>query len=247
MATSKLRSLGRSLAALIPDGLALPILAGPLRGKRWIAGAAAGEGRGLSVLFNQCEAEMLQCAERIISPGSVIFDLGANVGIYSLLFSKYALKVYAFEPAVRNLHYLWDLLHVNKITNVIPVPLAVCEEQSLLGFDPGANSALGHLSQSGVWPVGTTSLDMFCAWSKVVPSLIKIDVEGAEMRVLQGAQRLLREHHPDLLLCTHSTELNNSCRSMLKLLDYSFEELSTDGSAVLARLRKAGPFRVSLQ
>ncbi len=94
-------SLVELVASLIPAGTKLPILAGPLRGFRWIAGAAAGHGGGLSVLLHRAERSQLELARQWVGPSSVCFDIGANVGLYTLLFGRYGGKVVAFEPLPR--------------------------------------------------------------------------------------------------------------------------------------------------
>ena len=54
------------------------------------------------------------------------------------------------------------------------------------------------------YDVGSVTLDRFVADSRIVPDLVKIDVEGAELLVLQGAESLLARHHPALILGVHS-------------------------------------------
>ena len=67
---------------------------------------------------------------------------------------------------------------------------------------------------------GTTiSLDRFAG--DLPPDFIKIDVEGAEMEVLRGAEKLLREIHPALVIETHSAELERECGEALVGLGYS--------------------------
>src|SRR5690606_32957801 len=97
-------ALKKVLTACIPDGTALPILSGPLRGRRWLAGAAPGPAKGLSTLFNRCEPGQLREALQLarMSPDGICFDIGAHSGLYSLLFPRAARLVYAFEPFPRN-------------------------------------------------------------------------------------------------------------------------------------------------
>lgn len=61
-------------------------------------GAAAGEFKGLSVIANLSEPNQVAHVLRILNNRSICFDIGANVGFYTLLFAKYAKEVFAFEP-----------------------------------------------------------------------------------------------------------------------------------------------------
>ena len=61
-----------------------------------------------------------------------------------------------------------------------------------------------------------------------IPSFIKIDVEGAELLVLRGAERLLRRHRPTLVLSTHSDDLDRTCLERLSEFGYDVEHLESD-------------------
>src|ERR1043165_45133 len=88
--------IARLPLSLIPAGARMPILQGPLRGKRWVAGSHVHGGwRG------SYEFEKQQMFISAIKPGAVVYDIGANVGFYTLLASRLAGpqgRVYAFEP-----------------------------------------------------------------------------------------------------------------------------------------------------
>src|SRR5205085_2763618 len=147
------------LAGLLPTGTVVPILAGPLKGARWIAGAAAGSGKGMSVVVNRCERAELERAAAWVTPSDVCFDLGANVGLYTLLFARRGRRVVAFEPLPSNIALLTRTVELNRCANVTIVPWAVAESSGTGRFSLGTNRALGHLSPDGDLPVATTSLD----------------------------------------------------------------------------------------
>jgi len=88
--------VGMTLARLVPEGTSVPIVRGPLAGCRWIAGAAAGDGRGLSVVFGACETPLVEAMAELVKPTDVCFDLGANVGLYTLLLARLVQHVVAF-------------------------------------------------------------------------------------------------------------------------------------------------------
>jgi FkbM family methyltransferase len=215
------RMLFRPLANLLPVGMTLPIMAGPLKGKKWIVGAAAGAGKGLSIVMNQSEPAQVACAMKLINPGDICFDIGANVGFYTLLFSEYAKAVHAFEPLPRNLEYLNRLIEINRIDNAHVIPRAVSNVSMKGGFSEGEDHSLGRLDAAGKMTVSVTTCDQFVADSGVVPDLIKIDVEGSEHDVLTGAGNLLVSSHPAILLSVHSDRLRSDCLALLEKSGYN--------------------------
>ncbi len=223
------KGLGRLFSRFIPSDSSIKIRKGPLKGKKWIAGAGAGEGKGLSVVFNLSEANQLKLASELTRPDSICFDLGANVGFYTLLFSHLSKCVVAFEPLPRNIRYLSKVLELNKVRNTVIVPFAVSDSTGFASFQEGDNCALGKLDDRGTQPVATISCDEFISEYGIVPDLIKIDVEGAELSVLKGAQSLLSERKPKILLSTHGEYLKTKCINFLKEIGYSqFAPLSAE-------------------
>jgi FkbM family methyltransferase len=215
------RSLCRFLARMLPTGMVMPVLKGPLRGKTWIVGAAAGEGKGLSIIINQSEPEQLRYAVKMLNKNSICFDIGANVGLYTLLFSLYGKEVYAFEPLPRNLMYLERMIEINSLSNATIIPCAVCDVSGIGYFAEGKHASAGQLSPKGEKAILTTTCDQFILETGIVPQVIKIDVEGSELSVLKGALRLLESSHPSILLSTHSPRLRQDCLTYLKEIGYT--------------------------
>lgn len=215
-----LGQVAKHVVRLIPDGLPLPILRGPLRGSWWIVGAAAGAGKGISTIVSPVESAELGFAEELAPRGGVAFDIGANVGLYSILLARLCRKVFAFEPVPRNLRYLKRTLEANRARNVTVIPWAVAESFELMAMTKGENCAVGSLDGAGAQPVVTISCDEFVRHYRVVPGLVKIDVEGAELQVLRGARYLLREHRPHVLLSTHGAELERDCVEYMREVGY---------------------------
>lgn len=220
MRTQLLRNILRPLARLIPDNLALPVVTGPLKGLRWISGAAPGRGKGLSVCWNRTEREQIAAAEALAPRGGLCFDVGANVGLYTLLLARHAAQVVAFEPAPRNLRHLWAHVQRNGLDNVQVIPAAASDSQSMTGFETGRDPGRGHLSDSAGQIVTTVRLDDVAARLGRMPDLIKIDVEGAEAAVLRGAIDILRHRRPTLLLSTHGPKVRRQCMDLLTVLGY---------------------------
>jgi FkbM family methyltransferase len=218
---TRLERLGIILAKLVPSGMLVPVLRGPLRGAKWIAGSAAGPAKGLSVVLNLTEPEQLEMARKLAHSGGICWDIGANVGLYTLLFSRHAKHVFAFEPLPRNIGYLTRTLEVNGVSNATIVPCAVSDSVGLAAFQEGTNCAEGRLDGKAGLPVAAISGDAFASAYGVVPSLIKIDVEGGELSVLKGAKKLLLSHKPTILLSTHGESRRVDCFGFLRSVGYA--------------------------
>ena len=216
---------------LIPKRMAMPIMQGCLRGTKWIVGA--GEH---GYWLGSYEMNKRLAFEREISPGAVTYDIGANVGYFSLLAAKLAGpegQVYAFEPLPRNTEFLRKHVKINHFDNIEVIEAAVSDHSGEAHFDLGASSAMGHLAEAGGIQVRMVTLDeMLAAGELRAPDYMKVDVEGAEFETLKGARKLLEEHHPVLFLDTHQREAHLPTIELLRELGYEFEIL--DGKSLTA-------------
>jgi len=216
----------RTPLRLIPKRVVVPILQGPLRGKRWITGSGIHR-----IWLGSYEVSKMALAAAWVQAGDTVFDIGANVGIYTLLFSERVGsegRVVAFEPSARNVSYLRRHLWLNGATNVSVVEAAVSATTGIARFEPGDDASTGRLDVSGMFEVATTAIDAFVEFSAQVPSLLKIDVEGAEVDVLHGALATLNRLHPRILLATHSKTLKQTCVRLLASSEYDVRELEDD-------------------
>ena len=209
---------------LIPKRTVLPILQGQLRGKKWVVGA--GEH---GYWLGSYELHKRQTFERTIKPDMVVFDIGANVGFYSLL-AAYLTgrdgKVYAFEPLHRNVEYIRQHAALNGLVNIEVFEAAVADQNGEALFDPGASIAMGHLSAQGTVRVRQYCLDALLAGGQIdPPDVMKIDVEGAEYAVLKGAQALIQKHLPLIFLDTHGRDAHEATIGFLRARGYQFEIL----------------------
>ena len=201
---------------LIPRSTTLRILGGPLRGTRWIAGSST-HGSWIGTY----EREKLALFAAAISPGDVIYDLGAHVGLYSLLGAQrvgHSGRAYAFEPLPRNIAYLRRHLSMNDVTNCTVLNVAVGSTTGTAVFDESVHPAMGHLGSGGghVITVRTAVLDELLAERVILPpNVIKCDIEGAEHDCLLGAETILTTFRPIVFLATHGSEVHMSCCRLL--------------------------------
>jgi FkbM family methyltransferase len=208
-------TLGRALRLplrLIPADAVLRVLQGPLRGMKWISGSG-NHGCWLGSYEHHKQRLFYAAIER----KSVVWDIGANVGLYSLVASRKAMRVIAVEPMLENVSYLERHISLNGIRNIEVLVAAVGRECGRRSFCGGDNRSTGHLAP-GRLEVDVVTLDSMCA-KFGTPDVIKMDVEGAEYMALQGAERCLTGN-PLIFLATHSATLAAQCSDLLHLAGY---------------------------
>ena len=209
---------------LVPRGSVVPILWGPLRGMRWINGSSI-----LSCWLGVYEGAKQACFAGHVAPGAVVFDIGANVGFYTLLASKLvgpAGKVVAFEPVPSNVAYLRRHLALNAVDNVEVVEAAVSDLEGEVAFQEGASNSVGRIAEGGNLTIPSVTIDALIESGRLPPpTVIKMDVEGAEYRALMGAKRSLIQHRPILFLATHNPEVHAQCCELMRSCGYEMQPI----------------------
>jgi FkbM family methyltransferase len=203
----------------------LPIFLGPLRGKRWMLAAG---GKVTRIMLGSYEPQQTALFKRHIRPGDVLLDAGAAAGYYTLL-GSYLVgargMVISIEPDPRNVNYLRQHVSANRLENVTIHPCALGSQQGIARFARGSGTGTGHLSERGELEVEIRRLDDIVASQAVTPTHLKIDVEGAELQVLEGAMETLRRTRPTIFLSTHSNHLHQACCRLLTKMNYTLEPI----------------------
>ncbi len=122
----------RNLLNLIPKGAIFPILQGPAKGMKWIVGPS-----DHGCWLGSYELKKQKQIEKYLKPGMVVYDIGAHVGFYSLLFSRAVGSegmVYAFEPFPGNVIFLRKHRQLNKLANIIVEEYAISDTMVRLIF-----------------------------------------------------------------------------------------------------------------
>ena len=212
---------------LIPREAEVRILQGPLRGKRWIARSF-----DHGCWLGSYEAAKQRKIIEFVRPGMICWDVGANVGFYTLLFAELVGSggpVFAFEPVPRNIDLLRRHVEMNRYQNVHILPCALGDFDGEAEFDPGPNSSMGHMATGGPLRVSCSRADTLLAAGEVeAPDVIKVDVEGAEASVLRGACTAM-EKRPIVFLATHGETAHRACLGLLTTSGYKVRAL--DGGA----------------
>lgn len=155
------------------------------------------------LLNGDYEAHLVPTFRQFCRPGMTVVDVGANVGLYTLLASSLVGvtgRVVAVEPSSENCRLILLSVEANNADNVELFPVALDRAR-------GWSNLSGHFgSNGGLVSADTSSLQS--GWSEIVPTValddlvdgpvhfLKIDVEGAEGRVVAGAQRILTTSRP---------------------------------------------------
>jgi FkbM family methyltransferase len=226
----------------IPKNAPMRILQGPLRGKKWMAGAA-----DHGCWLGSYEFEKQQVFAEAVKPGDTVYDLGANAGFYSLLASTRtgpAGRVVAFEPYPKNVANLRKHLELNLVANCTVVDAAVSSFDGYSNFADGPSCSTGRLAggcAQGI-RVRTVTLDRLVGSGQIPPpDIIKCDVEGGEYDALRGGLVTLRDHAPLIFLATHGAEAHERCCELLAELGYSIISMANapiDNSDELIAARK---------
>ena len=151
---------------------------------------------------------------KIIQTNNVVVDVGANLGQYTLLFSKLVGNegtVFSFEPAPENYRLLQMAIEANRCTNVVANELAVSD---VSGWADLHISELHHGDHRIIEPKGkrkairvrSVSLDDQLSEEARI-DLIKIDVQGAEPLVFRGMRQIIQKH-PELTILTEFSPLH---------------------------------------
>jgi FkbM family methyltransferase len=148
------------------------------------------------------EPDMVDWLKNSVRKGDVLWDVGANVGAYSLLAAKLdpAISVFAFEPYIPTFSHLWENVTLNGLeSQIVPLCMALSDKSAvqMLGVsDPRAGSSEHVLGGRGFktyqFSSGLTGDAVISHLGVAAPTLIKIDVDGYEVAVLKGMTGLLK-------------------------------------------------------
>jgi len=176
---------------VIPKNAVLPILQGPGRGLKWIV-----RSYNHGCWLGSYEFEKQAVMREIVRPGDVVYDIGAHVGYFSIIFGKLvgaAGSVYAFEPMRENYDFITQHIAINKISNVKAICAGIAASSGMARFATPNHSATYHCTDSGSVQMPVYNLEEYvrdnrlpapkwiskgknCMWS--LPSLISSFVIG---------------------------------------------------------------------
>lgn len=186
--------------------------------------------------FSVKEPETLSWIDRFGGDNVVLYDIGANIGLYSLYYAaKYKSNVFAFEPSPFNVILLAKNININKCQNQIKIisnPLCQVNKIQSLSypyFEEGSSSAAFGVNYGGdgnqfnktfEFETAGFTFDFLLSNEiiKDVPNIIKLDVDGIEHLILSGAQNVLK---------------SSNCKSILVEVSNAFKEQSDSIKEIL--------------
>jgi FkbM family methyltransferase len=234
-----LQTLLRWWARRYTDGSVVKIRSGYARGMRWRRDRRYVNGYWLG----HYELPVQKALTRELKEGDVFYDIGANAGFFALMAARRVgpkgLCV-AFDPDPDNCASMHGQKALNDFQNWIIVNEAVSERRGIRRFlRSGAGAATGRLAAvavDGARPTEVESLEVAATTVDLAaqcwppPTLVKVDVEGAEAEVLRGAERVLREARPTWLIELHGEDQATAVQTLLSAAGYQLWTL--DGAPV---------------
>jgi len=188
-----------------------------------------------------------------VTNGAVVYDVGANIGFFSLLAARFAGpqgKVFAFEPDPDNAARIREHIQANHMDSVVTLTASPVWSSSMRVFfarsTDHSSRLVGTVQVSAHSPDGfyeqAVTLDEF-ANTHGAPTFIKMDIEGGETEALAGATGIFDSTKPLLLLEVHNRKAEEYVKKWLSERAYSYEPLDND-SAKLPFHVFASPNRV---
>lgn len=230
--------LRRLLSASAPEGAALTeICGGALRGVPMYIDLSCEKYYWLGT-HEEAVQRALQAEAR---PGDVAYDIGAHAGFFTLLLSGLVGeegRVMAFEPHPANAARLSRNLDANSCANTQVRQVALSDRAGEARFNAHASTLEGSLADAAAPPddimsVPATTIDAIVRDGAPPPGVLKIDVEGAEGRVIRGGRETIAAHRPRMIIEIHSPR---AWREVLDALPFPYvitdvEETAHDPAA----------------
>lgn len=175
----------------------------------------------------------------VVEESSIVYDVGAHLGYYSMLAAELGAEVHAFEPSDRTLLSLGR--NVDGLARIVPKGVWSTDTRLELQDFGSAHSAVNTFVSSrdesldepdATYEVPVTSIDAYAAATGSIPTLVKIDAEGAELEVLRGAANTLTLHRPFVTIEVGDAEADPHSRRAIEMagqLGYAPFDMTADG------------------
>ncbi len=190
------------------------------------------------------EPHELNFIKNTLKEGDIFIDVGANIGLYTVVASKFVGKsgtVFSFEPSTREYELLVKNINLNRLNNVKLFKLALSNYDGEASFYVGGCGRTGantlsnkfrsksHVIVERIEKIKVNKMDTFFNDINIPKiTLIKIDVEGHDYYVIEGAQKILQKYKPIIIIeiLEEGLKIAGSSSiqifSLLKSLNYKF-------------------------
>lgn len=191
------------------------------------------------------ELKVIKFLLKNLKENDIFYDVGANYGFYTLLAQELIDiekgEIHSFEPLPRIFNLLKENAFLEKFKNTFLNNLALSDSCGFADFINRENSRHSGISslifqdikpEEEIIKVQTITLDEYTKNHKP-PTVMKIDVEGAEYLVLKGGEKLLKEHDPIIIMEFGLDDLHKNAVNFLRENGYSMYSLDNDGEIKL--------------
>lgn len=193
------------------------------------------------------ERDILEAVIEILGKNNLLhgnfIDIGANIGNHSIFMSYYFDQVFAFEPLAQNYRYLQFNAELRPNIKTFQTGLGSSNTVVTMKSCPGNRGKSGQFVGDATWVHEDVQIQKFDQIDKVgSPSVVKIDVEGAELSVLQGMAACLESDQPLLMIETDFStqpELVEFLRQKNYTYFYTLDTPFRSGRGILGKLLKA--------
>jgi FkbM family methyltransferase len=194
------------------------------------------------------EYATLSLIRSIIKPDFIILDIGANIGLHSLVMAASLSekgKIYAFEPIKKTYDILSENVRINGLENKIALfNIGLSDRNGMIDFSIPSSTTVKEDDLDAFYAINydqnilnesakVATLDTWISTQNIQKvDLIKIDVEGAELLCFQGAVSFFETHKPIIIMECQESHLKRFDHSIFELLQflsqfgYAFEEIS---------------------
>ncbi len=229
------RLIRGSINASVDEGLSvIEVAAGDLKGYQVLLNLKTEKSRWLGTY----EPELQAALREFLRPGSVVYDVGANIGYITLMMAHHVGpggRVFAFEALPANVERIQKNIALNKLPNVTVISGAVTDKSGPVTFYVHESVGMGKAAGSAgrreerykaEISVPGLSLDEFVyGQGNPAPEAVKMDIEGGELLALPGMSRLLREAGPLLFLELHGPESEKAAWEILTGCGYTLRAM----------------------
>lgn len=237
------KAVRRSLNSAAPEGLSkVRVAAGDLKGTKLYLNLQIEKDYWLGTY----EPELHAAVRKWVKPGMTVYDIGANIGVISILFAKTVGEkgqVYSFEALPVNIERLKQNLIVSGYQKTIEVThAAVANNNQDVEFLVHDSTSMGKVAGSGgrqdvdykdTIRVPGIALDDYIETHKLKkPDVIKLDIEGGEILAIQAMRRTLQKARPVLLIELHGPESAKFVGQVLNETSYRAVRMEAPDTAV---------------
>ncbi len=202
--------------------------------------------------FGIDEPRVAALTRTLVRPNSVIYDIGAHIGYTTVIFAHYLKntgQVHAFEILPSTSGLLRRTVEANGFKNVVIHNVGLGDREMTLNL-PRGNTSMTKVDAElrtgeALEVCRVVPLDTYVQQNMLsAPSLIKVDIEGAEIDFLAGADQLISRYRPTMIIEFHSSRLFKKGFEILNARGYKLARSS--GPVVEANLAEVKPFPTNI-